>query len=87
MRRATPEEVDRLRREYPTHPDVPALAASLGRSYRVLLHMAKWHGIKRDPAVMHAHKLRGVAAGVKARQVKAAVTATPLDAAWRGLQP
>lgn len=75
----------RILAEYANTPSVEALAAELGITPGSLVAHAYRLGVKRSPEIMAAAYRKGSANGVAARKRKAALTATPLDAAWRGL--
>lgn len=74
---------------YADAPDLHALAAELGITFGSLKGYAYRLGIKRSREVMHAARVKGGHGSVRVRRdqrVKRATRATPLDAAWRGLQ-
>ena len=65
--------------------DVRRLAAELGLTLGSLKAYASRLGVKRSPEIMAAAYRKGWVKSAAARKRKAALTATPLDAAWRGL--
>ncbi len=75
----------RIIAEYADAPSLPALAAELGLTLGSLKVYASRLGVKRSPEIMAAAYRKGSANGVASRKLKAALTATPLDAAWRGI--
>lgn len=75
----------RILAEYANTPNVAALAAELGITPGSLVAHAYRLGVKRSPEIMAAAYRKGWVKSAAARKRKAALTATPLDAAWRGL--
>ena len=79
------ERTRRILAEYADTPSVAALAAELGLTLGSLKAYASRLGVKRSPEIMAAAYRKGWVKSAAARKRKAALTATPLDAAWRGL--
>lgn len=79
------ERTRRILAEYADTPSVEALAAELGITPGSLVAHAYRLGVKRSPEIMAAAYRKGWVKSAAARKRKAALTATPLDAAWRGL--